>query len=790
MGARRTAWKAVLAIGVVVIGAYFTLPGVAAHDIAYSAVGLASVGCMLAGVRLHRPGARWAWLAVAAGNLCFVLGDGVWDVYALVLHRSVPLPSVADALYLGGYPFVFAGVLALTRIPGRAGLRERRADAAIVSLGVMAISWHFLMGSYAGDPTLGTLGKAVTLAYPIMDVGLVYVIMQGLVSMPVRRTAHRLLAAGLVSMLVADFIYDVMNQYGSYSTGNPVDAGWLLSYVLLAAAALHPSMAAPTAAADPFEAAASASDKRRRLPAVALAGFVSPLIMLTADLSGRSPDIPVLAGMSIVLFGLVVLRMSWLFDRISGQSDQLRERTATLQESLGQREALEADLRHQAFHDSLTGLANRALLQDRVAHALARSRRSAGTVAVCFCDLDGFKTINDSLGHQTGDDLLVAAARRLASIVRPGDTVARLGGDEFAVLMEGAEDAEVSTALAGRIVSALAQPFEMDGRDITLSVSVGIARGQADTTAEKLLAEADSAMYQAKADGKSRYAVFEPSMQTKSLERLELTSAFRGALEESQLLLRYQPIFSLRSGRLEGFEALVRWAHPRLGLIEPGRFIPLAEETGFIVPIGRWVLEAASEQTARWNRDRPDHPLGISINLSSRQLEDVNLIDDLRTALAMSGLSPQRLTLEMTEGVLMSERAGPILDAIKQLGVRLAVDDFGTGYSALSYLHRFPVDVLKLDKSFVDPLVDAGSDESLLMHSVLRLARNLGLHTVAEGVETPVQRGVLAALGCDSAQGYLLGRPLDLAAATDLVLRSTAPAVAPARLSGAPAPSA
>jgi diguanylate cyclase len=755
------AWKWVLGVGTAAVIGYFSLPGAGAKDLGYSTIGVLSIVAVLVAVHIRRPAGRRYWYLLAAGNFCFVLGDGVYDVYEFVLHRAVPFPSIADGLYLLGYPFVFAGVRRLTR--AKAGVeREIYADAAIVSIGALALSWHFLMGSEAHGTGMSAFAKLVTIAYPTMDIVLLFVVLQALMFGTARQPVHKLLATSLLSMLIADFIYDVLSQHNSYSTGNPVDAGWLIAYVLLAVAAWHPSMeriALPAPAPGTFD--------RRRLPVVALAGFVSPAMLLISNFRGTFVDIGVLAVLSVALFFLVVLRMWWLFGRLSGQAH-------VLEEALEARGALEADLRHQAFHDALTGLANRALLQERIDHALAAAPRLGGVVALCFCDLDGFKGINDSLGHAVGDEVLRAIATRLSSIVRPGDTVARLGGDEFAVLMENVANPDIGAAIARRIVSALSEPVEIEERHLLVSGSVGLAVATTATTTARLLTDADSAMYEAKAAGKNRYQLFEPAMHDRIVEHLALMNELGEALQRSELFLTYQPQFSLRDGELMGFEALLRWRHPTFGVIGPERFLALAEESGHIVPVGRWVLEAAGEQALAWGSDLQT-PSAMAVNISSRQLQNPHFLDDVQTALALSGLNPANLVLEIStnELLLKSDRVLKTALNLRALGVRLALDNFGTGYSSLSHLRSFPVDIVKIDRSFVEALDDRAADSSAFVRAIVELAKSLGLITVAVGVQTEHQRAVLAELGCDLAQGYLLAPPLDANEASNLVARKT-----------------
>jgi diguanylate cyclase (GGDEF)-like protein len=427
------------------------------------------------------------------------------------------------------------------------------------------------------------------------------------------------------------------------------------------------------------------------------------------------------------------------------------------------REALEEQLVHRAFHDELTGLANRALFTNRVEQALLRAQRDASRTAVLFLDLDDFKEINDSLGHAAGDALLIQAAERLRTCLRAGDTAARLGGDEFAVLLERCSDnGDDATHVAERISRAFAHPFSLESREAFVTASVGIAVTVGTESGADMLRNADLAMYLAKKRGKARVEQFARHMHEEVVERLDLLAELRHAIERNELQLEYQPIVELATRTVSGLETLVRWEHPTRGRIPPAEFIPIAEQSGLIVPIGRWVLLHACAHARHWSRAMPDlPPVTVTVNLSARQLGDTNLIDDVTTALRVAGLRRDQLVLELTESTLLanSEETVGILTALKELGVRLAIDDFGTGYSSLSYLRRFPVDVLKIDKSFVDE-VDDGPGASALASAVIALGNSLGLRVVAEGIEHESQFAALTALGCKFGQGYLFSRPL------------------------------
>jgi diguanylate cyclase (GGDEF)-like protein/PAS domain S-box-containing protein len=434
-----------------------------------------------------------------------------------------------------------------------------------------------------------------------------------------------------------------------------------------------------------------------------------------------------------------------------------------------ERKAFEQQLEHHAFYDSVTDLANRSLFRDRVNHALASAKRSHQSVAAMFMDLDEFKVVNDSYGHATGDALLRAVAKRLTSCVRGGDTVARLGGDEFAVLLE--EATEVAPAEVGaRIMRALEAPFRVDGRELHIRASIGIAfangkEGEAAT--DELLRNADVAMYVAKRQGKGRCEVYKPTAHKTVMRQLELKTEIQRGLDEGEFILHYQPLVTLETERISGLEALVRWEHPTRGTIPPLEFIPLAEESGLIIPLGRWVLRTACQEAQRLHQRYPhDPPLTMAVNLSARQLQSPTIVAEVKDALRDSGLEPSSLTLEVTESAMMQniELSVLRLEELRALRVRIAIDDFGAGYSSLGYIRRFPVDILKVDKSFIDR-IDEGDEELALAAAIIDMAKVLNLRPVAEGVERVEQFERLLELGCDLAQGYFFAKP----AAQDVV---------------------
>jgi diguanylate cyclase (GGDEF)-like protein len=427
---------------------------------------------------------------------------------------------------------------------------------------------------------------------------------------------------------------------------------------------------------------------------------------------------------------------------------------------------------HQAFHDSLTDLPNRELFAAKLDAALMLAEQTGMRVAVLFLDLDGFKTVNDSLGHNAGDDVLRAVGSRLRGSIKEGDVAARFGGDEFAVLLEFRPNrAATPTEVAARILTALSAPFRVAGQEVSLTASIGVA--SACEPGEDLLRNADLAMYHAKGSGKNRHEVFEQSMHTALVRRLELEDELQRAVERDELVLHYQPIVGLRTGKLVGVEALLRWRHPERGLLPPGEFIPLAEESRLIVPIGRWVLAAACRQAAAWQALHP--ALAMGVNLSSVQISQTALPTEVAALLDQTGLDPRSLILEITETVLMQEVDSTVgrLRELKEIGVQLAVDDFGTGYSSLQYLRGFPIDILKIAKSFIDGVAGA-SDESALARAIIELGDSFQLRVVAEGIERAEQLDRLLGLGCELGQGYYFARPME-AAAIERLLAARSP---------------
>jgi diguanylate cyclase (GGDEF)-like protein/PAS domain S-box-containing protein len=491
--------------------------------------------------------------------------------------------------------------------------------------------------------------------------------------------------------------------------------------------------------------------------------------------------------MDLILAGITAGTHGFLLriERLDGRDAVLEVRSSDLRgdrtvggmvltlRDVTEQHQLEQELKHQAYHDALTGLPNRVLFAERVADALDHARRTERTVGVLFVDLDDFKIVNDTMGHGTGDELLAAVAGRLAASVRPSDTAARLGGDEFALLIDDAPDGEAVEVFAERIVAAFTGPFTLSDAEVIATATVGVATSVDSSDADELLRHADLALYAAKSAGKRRWRSYQPVLSAGMLRRREVQAALEDALKNSEFTLAYQPIVTLDTGQIDGFEALIRWPHPQWGMMLPGQFITLAEETGHIVPLGDWVLRQALSDMVQWRR-RMEAPTDggphVSVNVSARQFRDPGFVDGVRQALVESGLPPSALLLELTESVLLgdNDRIGAELDELKEIGVRLAIDDFGTGYSSLSYLLQLPINVLKIDKSFVTGIA-ASWRQYALVEGIVRLAGTLEVEVIAEGIETETERELLAGMGCQYGQGYLLSVPVEATKAEALL---------------------
>jgi len=726
---------------------------------------LVTIACLFRGLRLSGSLRRF-WVLLGASCAAWGTGQAIWTLYETGLGREVPFPSWADAGYLAAVPLAVAALLVLPAAQqSMAGLLRIVLDGVMVAFALFCTSWILVLGplfAAGGDNLLSTI---LSLAYPVGDVVtitmLIFALLRARQGGDASRQPLYLIGLGLTGIALADSGFVYLTSQTSYTSGSFIDIGWFAGFAVLFVAARRPERAvAPTEAEHGLRFVSSLWVPYT--PVVIMA-----MTVLFQHLRGEVLDgTATFTAMGVLL--LIVLRQVLTLRENLGLLRTLEERVEIRTTELRRKEAdqrrLQEELAHQAFHDSLTGLANRALLKDRVEHALIRVQRRRRPLAVLFLDLDRFKAINDSFGHASGDALLIAVSTRLKDCLRAEDTVARLGGDEFAVLVENlASEAEVRI-VADRVREAFRDPIVIDGRELAVAASIGIAISEAgDETADDLLRNADLAMYRAKgAGGGTRQYI--PEMHAGMIERLELESDLRHALARDQLYLVYQPIVDLQTGRLSGAEALLRWQHPTRGVVSPAEFIPVAESSGMIVPIGEWVLRQACRDARRWDQIPGGEALSVSVNLSGRQLQTSELPSMVPQALLEAGLAPGRLTLEMTESVLIdrTEETLAMLHELRRIGVKLAIDDFGTGYSSLSYLHRFPVDIVKVDRSFIESLTGE-ADETSLVGSIIRIGQGMRVTTVAEGIEDATQLEALQRLGCDRGQGYHFARPMSAA---------------------------
>ncbi|WP_250029585.1 putative bifunctional diguanylate cyclase/phosphodiesterase [Paractinoplanes maris] len=719
--------------------------------ILYGLAGTGAVTAVLVGIRVNRPPrpAAWSLLAVAAG-----LGAAApvaWALAPAVLIR--PGITLYDALFLASYPTLAAGLALLAERSGTsrwAGLTE---TGIVLCTGVV-LAWVMLYDPYVVDRD-HPLSSPAVVAYPFLD-ALVTGLAIRLIVVQARLTRpHLIVLAATLLMVASDVRY-----FLQVTRDEPIEGNLLLSvgaylgaYVLISIAALHP--------AGPHQDRAATVSTWRTLALHIVLVLVGPIatayaLRRDAALHELDPaDLIVPLTLTAVVAVLLVVRMA-LATRLA------EKQAATVGRSLTEQAALQESMRQMALHDGLTGLPHRGLLEEQLALVSAASECRG---ALLLLDLDGFKDVNDRLGHTVGDELLLAVADRLRPLLGPGETLARPGGDEFAILLPAAGAAEVK-ARADAVLTALRRPFDVTGHTLHVTASIGIRRLESRARADELLSDADLALYAAKAAGKDRHELFDPRLRREQADRIRMVERLREALEADEFTVHYQPIVALRSGASIGFEALVRWTPPGQPPIGPDRFIPAAEDSGLILQLGEWVLRRACAEAGPWHRR---YGTTIAVNVSPRQLAEPYFADRVRQALADSDLPPHALTIEITEGVLVrsgahAELALAHLTELRADGVRVAIDDFGTGYSSLAYLRDLPIDILKIDKSFM-PNDTSDAQQAAMVRAVVDLARSLGLTTVAEGVETAHHAELLRTLGCDRGQGWLFGRPGPPAAA-------------------------
>lgn len=714
-----------------------------AEPVVLFGLGLATLIALVASAWYRRPSRIWPWAAIAGAFVLFLVSGALRAQMQVMGDLTAARPLLPDLIALPGYALLALGLYGFAR----QGIRNRERQSAVLlegllaALALAAIAWVFVVQRVVLPSDMPPSVMLVMIAYPSMSIFMVVVTLRIVLDPCRERTpAVWLLFAGMAFMFVGDAVY-LFADLGLVDVADPLlHLPYALAYVFAGACALHITslkLTQPGRDARPFAA-------RFRVALVAVALLI-PAILALVDQSGTLAERAVLSGLMLAMTATAVLR---------------------LVQALRTAEQSETRLIHQAHHDSLTGLPNRRMMEEHLARLLRRAPVDHTHVALLYLDLDRFKLINDTLGHSHGDDLLVEVADRLRRNVRPADLVTRIGGDEFMIVLNHVVSVSEAVDLANRLRACLAAPFVVRGMSFYVSASIGLAFASGEdprASAEVLIGDADTAMYQAKDAGRDAVAVFDESMRTAVTERVELERDLRYAIARRQLHLVYQPIVHLPAGTVAGMEALVRWAHPAHGVISPVKFIKLAEESGMIGAIGEWVLDEAVSQFAAWRRQWPEMAqLYVSVNLSGVQLHDETIVERVADALAINHLDGSALCLELTESVVMDDpqAAARILEHLRRLGVRIAIDDFGSEYSSLAHLRRFPVTILKIDKSFVDTLIEEDGADATLIATIVAMARALDITTVAEGVEHEEQAARLRELGCDGVQGYLYSRPV------------------------------
>ncbi len=732
-----------------------------------------AVAAILVGVAIHRPSNPTPWILLASGFALYVVGDVGSTLYKARGAAPPPFPNLSDIPYLAFYPVIFIALARFLRVQAQ---RDRAAwiDASMWTIAAAVLAWEPLIEGVATDSQSALVARLIALAYPLLDLGLLLMVLRMIAGRrPVTNPAFQLLAIGILLQTLTDIVYAAQVLEDGYVLGTALDLGWLLTYCAIGAAALHPSMVELTRPAVERDTVAS----RWRLASLAFAGLIAPGLlvaeMVRGEITGQAQDVVVVASATAILLLLLVARSGGLVASAERRAAQLTTRQVQLEEVMRDRERLIDTLNRRVSHDALTGLASRDRFVDSLELALADGRNPS----VAFLDLDDFKSINDTLGHDAGDLLLRDVAVRLLGAVQPTDLVARFGGDEFAVLIRG--DAE---HCAGRLLDALEPPVELLGRELRLQASIGLTTaGSRSRAPGDLLREADVAMYTAKRNG-GGWARYQPGMSALLLQRMDLRAQLVGALRDDAIVPWFQPIVDLVTGRLMGFEALARWCLADQQVRPSETWLPLAEETGLVLAVDRAVFRASVQQLADWRARSGLQHLTIAVNISARTLQHPGIAEEMITVLGDFGVPPDRLTIEVTEGVLIDDQVvSSRLQTLRAAGVKVALDDFGTGWSSLSYLRRFPVDQLKLAPTFTDELgTMSGADA--IPAAVLQLAQALELDVVVGGVETQEQRGRLRELGFRNAQGYLFGHAASAYQLTSILDEATA-STAPATIS-------
>ncbi|SEP78078.1 putative bifunctional diguanylate cyclase/phosphodiesterase [Microlunatus flavus] len=738
------AWGWFLGAAALVVASYYLLPDGLPRDAAYVAVGLAAVVAIECGVRANRPSQAWPWHLLATGTMVWSVGDALGSWFSDVLGAD-GFPTVADPVYLAGYPVMAVGLLLFIR--GRRSVRDTAGllDSAILAVALGVLAWVLL-----ARPTLdlfrdSAAAAAVAAAYPVADIVLVGLLIRLVTTPGGRSRSFRFLVAAMALLAVGDALTTGL-RLTTWDASGAIDFLWLLSYALTGVAALHPSMVSMTEASrvEPVR------FSRLRLASLAGAAVVAPVVLAVQAALGLRLDLWAVVVGSVALSGLVVARMKLSLDLIS---------TAN-----AEREAARVALAHQAAHDSLTGLPNRAQAVFLMRGALSRAQRSGAVVGVLFVDLDGFKQVNDTLGHAAGDEVLVVAGARMQEAVRDGDVVARFGGDEFVVLVEPVDEEASAVAVAERLVRVLSEPVVLgSGREVSIGASVGVAVALDGTVdPERLLAEADVAVYRAKLAGRGRVEVFDTSLRQELDRRQGLQDALLAAIAAGDLELRHEPVVDLRAGRVAGYEAKVSWPRPGADELTRDAILPVAERTELVCELDAWALRTAARQAA--SIPAGSRPALVEVPVSVRHLRRRRVVTDVAAALAAAELDPARLVLVVgASDVVADVTALAHLGELRSLGVMVCVEGFGTHEAPTDRWALLPVDLVRLD---AEALARGPMRSSMLLRLTVETAHTFGWQVVAAGVTTADQLAALTEMGCRYAQGPMPRRTLAALAAT------------------------
>ncbi|MGV8026532.1 MAG: putative bifunctional diguanylate cyclase/phosphodiesterase [Anaerolineaceae bacterium] len=730
-----------------------------------------------------------AWYFIALAQLSFTIGDLLLFIFEGILHIET-FPSIADLFYLLYYPIIFLGILLIPHEKtSKIKLTKDGIDFILVLLSASLVLWFFLLNpSVAELINEPFLVKLLTLAYPTGDLILFSALLILIYSFSNEkaRGAFLFLITSIFIQIITDVIYSSQLLAGSYSSASWVSSGWVFGYLFLGIAGaiqLRNNNQALAPGIIKYFQNLSIEKYIEKIQTylpyfIVIFSYTFPIFYISDEIPKDLLFLTIVIGVVIILSMtrqyIVIVenkklnkKLEGALSDLEGKSFELQKTNDKLSHEIIERKKIEEQLSFDALHDGLTKLPNRTLFLDRLNHAFEISKRNKNySFSVLFIDLDQFKNVNDTLGHSTGDELLIKFSERIKKCIRNVDTFARLGGDEFTILLEDHEIKQKAVEVADRIQQNLHEPYLLSGQKFFITASIGIVNDISENydNAEAILRDADIAMYRAKELGRARYQIFDPQLSSVMLSRINLETQMRSALAEKSFILHYQPIYTLENNSLIGFEALLRWNHPKLGLLMPADFLSIAESSGLIIEIGNWVLLEACRQMKKWINESPRfQDLSINVNFSGKQFAQSNFMDRLKSALRETGLPPKCLHLEITETVLIENQdlAVKIFDELHKLGIELQIDDFGSGYSSMGYIQRFPIDTIKIDRSFIHDL-EKNKKSTQIVQTIIKMAGDMGMKIVAEGIETNTQLMKLKTMACNYGQGFYLSYPMPI----------------------------